>query len=289
MNKLDIFEAVNMIDDDIVKEAAADNAKSGNTYDKDITVSGVEKYGGITWHRIAAIASAVLLIAGIGAGGALMLKRRPPLLVESVDTTAEDTTENNGLKAVSGKEKSSSENAEVTTVQSPEADVKETKESVNTEEPTAEEKDTPDENVTDGNTDVSGEEDVAAVTTAVAVTPQWKTSPANVQTLPKPTTTVTVQIHYPAEIITEPVTDQPADVFKMLDSLNYHAISCDGLPEYKLTASDGTVYLLNISGGWVWRRPSLIAEADNEAPLTQEVIDVIYANWDQINIVKTKW
>ena len=82
---------------------------------------------------------------------------------------------------------------------------------------------------------------------------------------------------------------QSADVFKMLDSLNYHAISCDGLPEYQLTASDGTVYLLNISSSWVWRRPSLIAEADNEAPLTQEVIDVIYANWDQINIVKTKW
>lgn len=82
---------------------------------------------------------------------------------------------------------------------------------------------------------------------------------------------------------------QSADVFKMLDSLNYHAISCDGLPEYQLTASDGTVYLLNISSSWVWRRPSLIAEADNEAPLTQEVIDAIYANWNNLNIVKTEW
>ena len=82
---------------------------------------------------------------------------------------------------------------------------------------------------------------------------------------------------------------QSADVFKMLDSPNYHAISCDGLPEYQLTASDGTVYLLNISSGWVWRRPSLIAEADNEAPLTREVIDAIYANWNQLNIVKTEW
>lgn len=82
---------------------------------------------------------------------------------------------------------------------------------------------------------------------------------------------------------------QNADVFKMLDSLNYHAISCDGLPEYKLTASDGTTYLLNISGGWVWRRPSLIADADNEAPLTQEVINAIYANWDKLNIVEYNW
>lgn len=79
------------------------------------------------------------------------------------------------------------------------------------------------------------------------------------------------------------------DVFKKLDSLNYQAISCDGLPEYQITASDGTIYLINFDGAWVWRRPSLIADADNEAPLTQEVIDAIYANWDQLNIVKTEW
>jgi len=92
-------------------------------------------------------------------------------------------------------------------------------------------------------------------------------------------------------------TDAPAvansgkadDVFKKLDSLNYHAISCDGLPTHKLTSPDGTVYLINFDGAWVWRRPSLIADADNEAPLTQEVIDAIYANWDQLNIVKTEW
>ena len=86
---------------------------------------------------------------------------------------------------------------------------------------------------------------------------------------------------------------QTADVFKMLDSLNYHAISCDGLPTHKLTAPDGTVYYLhldeNASYSYVWRRPSLIADADNEATLTQEVIDAIYANWDQLNIVKTEW
>ena len=92
-------------------------------------------------------------------------------------------------------------------------------------------------------------------------------------------------------------TDAPAvansgkadDVFKKLDSLNYQAISCDGLPEYQITASDGTIYLINFDGAWVWRRPSLISDADNEAPLTQEVIDAIYANWDQLNIVKTEW
>lgn len=96
-------------------------------------------------------------------------------------------------------------------------------------------------------------------------------------------------------------TDAPAvadsgkadDVFKMLDSLNYQAISCDGLPTHKLTAPDGTVYYLhldeNASYSYVWRRPSLIGDADNEAPLTKEVIDAIYANLNSINIVETSY
>ena len=110
----------------------------------------------------------------------------------------------------------------------------------------------------------------------------------------KPITTVesTPQTTTQAETTNAPTnTDngQASDVFKMLDSLNYHAISCDGLPTHKLTAPDGTVYLINFDGAWVWRRPSLIGDADNEAPLTKEVIDAIYANWDQLNIVKTEW
>ena len=81
-------------------------------------------------------------------------------------------------------------------------------------------------------------------------------------------------------------TDDLTGLFRKLDALNYHAISCDGLPTHKLTATDGTVYLINFDGAWVWRRPSLIADADNEAPLTQEVIDAIYANWDKLNIIE---
>ena len=84
-----------------------------------------------------------------------------------------------------------------------------------------------------------------------------------------------------------------ADVFRMLDSLNYLAISCDGLPTHKLTAPDGTVYCLYLdnaaSYSYVWRRPSLIADVDNEASLTQEVIDAIYANWDNLNITECNW
>ena len=83
------------------------------------------------------------------------------------------------------------------------------------------------------------------------------------------------------------------NVFNMLDSLNYQPISCDGLPTHKLTSPNGIVYYLhldeNASYSYVWRRPSLIADVDNEAPLTQEVIDAIYANWDKLNIIELNW
>lgn len=284
MDKLDIFEAVNMIDEDIVKEAAADNAKPENTYHKDITVSGVEKYGGITWQRIAAIASAVLLIAGIGAGGALMLKRRPPVLVESVDTTAEDTTDNDGLKAGGGKEKSSSENAEATTVRTSESVEKATKESNNTEG----EKDSNGDNAAVENTEAPREEDDAAVTTAVQTSLQWKTSPPAAETKPKPTTVTTAAVHYPEEKTTVPVTTQPektgtsweirSDIYALtcypedtawlntlLSSLSYQPYTCDGLPEGIFNGSDGNVYQLNFSEGWIWRN------GREEAPMPDEI------------------
>jgi hypothetical protein len=122
-----------------------------------------------------------------------------------------------------------------------------------------------------------------------------KQSPA--ETEKSATTAITTQATTTqAETTSPPVVadnGQTADVFKMLDNLNYHAISCDGLPTHKLTAPDGTVYYLhldeNASYSYVWRRPSLIGDADNEAPLTKEVIDAIYANLNSINIVETSY
>ena len=57
MNKLKLFEAMNLIDDDLVKEASEDNVKSAadRTAEKNITVSGVEVRSGISWQRIAAL------------------------------------------------------------------------------------------------------------------------------------------------------------------------------------------------------------------------------------------
>ena len=86
------------------------------------------------------------------------------------------------------------------------------------------------------------------------------------------------------------VTEVGSDVFAMLDALDYHAISCDGIPTHKLTAPDGTVYYLHLAdtaeGSYVWRRPSLVEDADNEATLTDAVIAALRAHWDELDITE---
>ena len=69
MNKLKYFKVIDLIDEDIIKEAGIKTAPSPES-ESGITVSGVERYRRIAWHRLAAVVSAVLLIAGLGAGGA---------------------------------------------------------------------------------------------------------------------------------------------------------------------------------------------------------------------------
>ncbi|MDO4863264.1 MAG: hypothetical protein Q4A05_03750 [Ruminococcus sp.] len=79
MNKLKLYEAMNLIDDDIVKEAEmpSDTVSEAVTdIEAEVTVSGVEQYRRPVWHKLAAIASAVVIIAGAAAGGAYYIKNR---------------------------------------------------------------------------------------------------------------------------------------------------------------------------------------------------------------------
>ena len=81
MNKLKIYEAMNMIDDELVKEAAAPSdtvseAVRDEKLDAELTVSGVEPYRRPIWHKITAIASAMVIIAGAVAGGTYYMKHR---------------------------------------------------------------------------------------------------------------------------------------------------------------------------------------------------------------------
>lgn len=81
MNKLKIYEAMNLIDDDLVKEAempadTVSEAKYADDAEPELTVSGVEPYRRPIWQKITAIASAVVIIAGAAAGGTYYIKHR---------------------------------------------------------------------------------------------------------------------------------------------------------------------------------------------------------------------
>ena len=47
------------------------------------------------------------------------------------------------------------------------------------------------------------------------------------------------------------LTDEEKNIFERLKSLEYTPVTCDGLPEYTLSAPDGSYYQINLSGRWV--------------------------------------
>lgn len=77
----------------------------------------------------------------------------------------------------------------------------------------------------------------------------------------------TVPANAPQTWITEEegeTTDNMAGIFDELNKLEYQPYTCDGLPEYKLFATDGTVYYINCSEKWVWRGKTEQAELSDE-------------------------
>ncbi len=64
--------------------------------------------------------------------------------------------------------------------------------------------------------------------------------------------------------IREEQKDELTGIFDALNELNYQPYTCDGLPEYRLTATDGTVYAINLSEKWVWRGNGEQAELSDE-------------------------
>lgn len=89
---------------------------------------------------------------------------------------------------------------------------------------------------------------------------------ADKETASTPTET-TVSIDSPQTPTTEPdkeKAENATEIFDVLNTLEYQPYTCDGLPEYLLTATDGTVYSINFSEKWIWRGNSEQAELSNE-------------------------
>ena len=277
MNKLDLFEAMNYIDEDLIKEAdmqqnelSADRLRNER---HEITVSGVEVRSGIKWHRIAALASAVLLVAGLGTIIALMHDNMPARHIKPTDNMVPAVTEST-TNTKDKTENTERETAEDTSA----APTEETKEGTNT--------------VTTSKADNKPEridcyaEDKAKNTTSEpnelkpVSTEKLQTTRSTTKTSAK-TTQKTTQ---PTTTTTKAVRSEKDEIFDRLDKLDYIPITCDGLPEFKLTTDSGQVYWLHFNDRYVWKDG-----IDAEAKLPQDIIEWLIANQDKVNLQKIEW
>ena len=93
------------------------------------------------------------------------------------------------------------------------------------------------------------------------------------------TTPVTTETTTVAQIVSD-----RTEIFNRLDSLEYIPITCDGLPEYKLTDDKGAVYWLNLSSKWIWKDG-----IDAEAVLPDDIISWLTDNKDSIDMNTTEY
>ncbi|WP_294413243.1 hypothetical protein [uncultured Ruminococcus sp.] len=243
MNKMKLFEAIDLIDDDLIREADISSETSAKRLTEDesaITVSGVEVRGGIRWQRIAALASAFILIAGFGGIGALLHKHRPTRHIEPSEVVIPAATEVTSETADKQTESTETETAD--TKKTSKTEMKETKESTNT--------------VTDEKTDNKPER----VDSYAEDKAENTTSETNVE---KPTS------EYMDDNMTQIVRKQ-VELTDKLNSLNYIDACVEAEPEYYFTARDGKVYKLSLSLNFVQRN-----DANLQASLTPEITDII--------------
>lgn len=274
MDKKKFYEAIDLIDDDLIREAGISPeklAKADTDTDDGVTVSGVEVYSSkIKWRRIAAAAAVFAIAAGMGSAGYAMFRNRVPLPNEETEMTTEETSE--GMAAeVSTKESNDIKEEAVTTLKAKDNKEKSTVTYVAEEKKDAEKPTSAADN---------GEKPVQATETAVQQTGKpvetekpRTTVKTTAKTTEKATTKATTKRTEPATTTVKPtktVVDDPEgfndfDIYESLKSLNYVPYTCDGLPEYVLNAPDGTIYYFNFSSGWVWRRlPDMDPATENE-------------------------
>ena len=112
MNKIKCYKVIDLIDEDIIKEADIKEVPlSAPGNDKGITVSGVEVYHRPAWKKFLAAASALVLAAGAISGGAFLMKNfmtKPADVFDDSDQniiiTEQNSVETNSEEVVPTKE-----------------------------------------------------------------------------------------------------------------------------------------------------------------------------------------
>ncbi len=270
MNKKDFLKTMSMIDDDLMRDADAP-AKADDSQYAD-SVSGVEQYRRPVWQTIATLAASLLLVIGAVTAGTHFLTHRGAPSPDEERIIAASTAETETTSAEEASEVQTTvltrkrDTLAKTTIKG------ETRESTDTQPVTD-----PPENeqpVTDSTDEQPKTDKQASTTTTYQV---CSGAPLSTQTTVQ-TTTIPVWTQFPQTTRIDPnwhPNIDPAewdyDIFADLAKNSYYSTTCDGIPQYRLVAPDGTEYLINLSEQWVWRRtPDMIGKSvePEEAMLT---------------------
>ena len=293
MDKKKFFEAVNLIDDDLIKEAEISPAKlvKADTMGEEdgISISGVEVYSNkIKWRRIAATAAMFVLVAGVGAVGYNVFKHRVPVVKEDIELV----TDANSTDDVSTSESNDKNVAESETTSGQKSEKASEKTTEKVTSAAKEKKDTEQTSKTDKNDQTT--EAVVQVTIQQTEKPNETQKPKTTsKTTSKMTTKATTKATTTKSTETTTKTSDTCeviDVFARLNDLTYSPDTCDGLPEYVLNApGDTEIFYFNFTSKWVWRNSSASNPVQKDAVLPDELADYLMSHGDEIGMYPAQY
>ena len=293
MDKKKFFEAVNLIDDDLIKEAEISPAKlvKADTMGEEdgISISGVEVYSNkIKRRRIAATAAMFVLVAGVGAVGYNVFKHRVPVVKEDIELV----TEANSTDDVSTSESNDKNVAESETTSGQKSEKASEKTTEKVTSAAKEKKDTEQTSKTDKNDQTT--EAVVQVTIQQTEKPNGTQKPKTTsKTTSKTTTKATTKATTTKSTETTTKTSDTCeviDVFARLNELTYSPETCDGLPEYVLNApGDTEIFYFNFSSKWVWRNSSASNPVQKEAVLPDDIADYLRSHGEEIGMYPAQY
>ena len=292
MDKQKFYDAVNMIDDDLIKEAEVTPDKLTESDGEGMTVSGVETYRRPKWSIIASVAAAAVLVLGVGASVNMFMKHRDTLPdIETENITIKDGETASAETQAKESEYNQGAGGEATAAQHIEGP-----KPVDTTESTSTAPDNGEEPTAVPIVENNGRQQETVQTAAQQTTqPRENTAPKTTakttsKTTAKTTTKTTTKRTEPVSTTTKSVTTEKMDVFARLNALTYSPDFCDGLPEYVLNApGDTEIFYFNFREKWVWRNGSASNPVLKEAVLPDDLAEYLMAHGEEIGMYPSQY
>lgn len=289
MDKQKFYKAVDMIDDDLIKEAEIAPDKLMESDGEGMTVSGVETYRRPKWSIIASVAAAAVLVLGVGASLNMLMKHRPNVVQDMTDDTLEDSSGSDpAAEGTKESEYKQGAGEEATAAQHSEGPKPvDTTESTGTAPDNGEEPTAVPIVENDGRQQETVQTAVQQTTQPTENTSPKTTAKTTSKTIAKTTTKTTTKRTEPVTTTTKSVTTEKMDVFARLNALTYSPETCDGLAEYVLNApGDTEIFYFNFSGNykWVWRNGSASNPVLKEAVLPDDLAEYLMEHGEEIGM-----